>query len=102
MCHTSCWLNNAGPVTNYLSDVKNWLDANPSQVVTLLLTNGDNVPVSMFADAMTSTGLANYAYPPGTTVGRDQWPTLQELIDGGHRLVMFLGKDFPCFSSVLY
>jgi hypothetical protein len=92
MCHTSCWLNDAGPAVDYLSQIKSWLDANPSQVVTLLLTNGDGVPVSMFGDAMTNSGLANYAYSPGTTLSLDQWPTLQELIDGGHRLVMFLGN----------
>lgn len=100
MCHTSCWLKDAGTTTSYLGTIKSWLDSNPSQVVTLLLTNGDNVPVSQFGDAMTSSGLASYAYSPGTTLSLDQWPTLQELIDNGKRLVMFLGKYIMplCFS----
>src|SRR5277367_2314982 len=92
MCHTSCWLNYAGSTTDYLSTIKSWLDSNPGQVITLLLTNGDNVPVSMFGDAMTSSGLINYAYTPGKTLSLNQWPTLQELIDSDNRLVMFLGN----------
>jgi hypothetical protein len=76
---------------NYLSTVKSWLDANPDQVVTLLLTNGDNLPVSVFGDAMTSSGLANYAYAPGNDLTIDQWPTLRQFISSGKRLIFFLG-----------
>lgn len=36
LCHTSCFLEDAGPVSTYLSDIKSWLDANPSEVVTLV------------------------------------------------------------------
>ncbi len=46
---------------------------------------------------MTSSGLASYAYAPGTTLNLDQWPTLQELIDSGKRLIMFLGKHVVQF-----
>jgi hypothetical protein len=91
MCHTSCWLNDAGSLESYLSTIKSWLDANPSQVITLLLTNGDGVGISSFGDAFSSSGLSNYAYSPGSTLSMDQWPTLQQLIDSGNRLVVFLG-----------
>jgi len=84
-----------------MSTVKNWLDANPDQVVTLLLTNGDNLPVSNFGDAMKNTGLSNYAFNPGMDLTMDQWPTLQQLIDRGSRLVMFLGTTFG-YSSICY
>lgn len=91
MCHTSCWLNYAGSLESYLSTIKSWLDANPGQVITLLLTNGDGVGISNFGDAFSSSGLSSYAYSPGSTLSMDKWPTIQELIDSGKRLVAFLG-----------
>ncbi|QSZ36716.1 hypothetical protein DSL72_006599 [Monilinia vaccinii-corymbosi] len=93
LCHTSCWEEDSGPAVNYLSDIKKWLDANPNDVVTLLLTNGDYVPVGNFSAVMEASGLAGYAYTPPHQLAIDQWPTLQEMITAGHRLVMFLDYD---------
>jgi hypothetical protein len=94
LCHTSCTELDAGPVTSYLSTIKTWMDGNPNQVVTLLLTNGDSVDVSEFGTAMTTSGLSSYAYTPPSQLSMSEWPTLQELIDEGTRLVMFLGEYF--------
>ncbi|KIN06468.1 hypothetical protein OIDMADRAFT_38748 [Oidiodendron maius Zn] len=90
MCHTSCTELNAGLLTDYLTTIKTWMDSNPNEVVTLLLTNGDRVDVSLFGTAMTTTGLDQYAYTLPSQLAIDEWPTLQELIDQGSRLVMFL------------
>lgn len=91
MCHTSCDLLNAGLVTDYLNTVKTWMDGNPNEVLTLLLTNGDRVDVSKFGDAMSSVGLDKYAYTLPHQLKINEWPTLQEMINDGNRLVMFLG-----------
>ena len=100
LCHTTCLEENSGPLTDYLTTIKTWMDANEGQVVTLLLTNGDNEPVSMFGDAMSSTGLATYAYTPPSVLQMSQWPTLQTLINDGTRLVMFLGMSpMLCLSQ---
>jgi hypothetical protein len=104
LCHTTCSELNAGPLTNYLTTIKTWIDSNPDQVVTLLLTNGDRVDVDLFGSAMQSTGLATYAYTPPHQLAISEWPTLQELIDDGTRLVMFLGglSGFPItYSSAI-
>jgi hypothetical protein len=82
----------------YLTDIKTWLDGNDNQVLTLLLTNGASADVSMFGDAMTSSGLDAYAFAPTSQLTMSEWPTLQELIDAGTRLVMFLGKLRPYCS----
>lgn len=37
MCHTSCAELDAGSLTNYLEPIKTFMDANPNEVVTLLL-----------------------------------------------------------------
>ena len=101
LCHTSCLELDAGSVESYLSTVKSWLDAHPNEVVTLLIVNGDNVPVSEFDDAYTSSGLKPLAYtPPDSPLAIDAWPTLEELITANTRLVAFL--DAGADPSVPY
>ncbi|KAL8933470.1 MAG: hypothetical protein Q9216_006347, partial [Gyalolechia sp. 2 TL-2023] len=92
LCHTSCFLNDAGPLAAYLSDVKKWLDdvKNENEVLTLLLTNGDRLPPSDFAKAFESSGLDTYAYIPPANLTFDTWPTLSDLITSKKRLVVFL------------
>lgn len=91
LCHTSCDLKDAGTFVEYLTTIKTWMDKNPNEVVTVLVTNGDGAPVSQFGTDMTTSGLASYAYSPGKQLAIADWPTLQELIDAKTRLVMFLG-----------
>lgn len=72
--------------------VKTWLDSNPGQVVTILLTNPEGQPITRFQTAMVDSGLSTYAYTPATTLAISEWPTLQTMIDAGERLVLFMGK----------
>ncbi|KAJ5838615.1 uncharacterized protein N7525_003803 [Penicillium rubens] len=91
LCHTSCLLEDAGPLKEYLETIKNWLDANPNEVVTLLLTNGDSVPITEFGDTFSSSGISNYAYVPSENpLSITDWPTLGDMISSGKRLVVFL------------
>lgn len=92
MCHTDCLLLDAGPLTDYLAPVKTFLDANADEVVTMLLTNGDAIAVSEFAAVFESTGLAQYTFAPNKTLALDAWPTLQQMIDNGTRLVVWMGE----------
>ena len=94
LCHTSCLLEDAGPLKEYLETIKTWLDANPNEVVSLLLTNGDSVPITEFGDTFSSSGIANYAYVPSANpLPITNWPTLGDMISSGKRLVVFLGKS---------
>jgi len=102
LCHTSCFLYDGGTLANYLSKVKTWMDANPNDVVTLLIVNSDTIPISSFDAVFQSAGLSTLSYvPPSSSQPVTAWPTLGSLIDGGTRLVTFLdsGADF---SSVPY
>lgn len=96
MCHTSCLERDAGTLADFLTPVKAFLDddAHAADVVTLLLTNGDAIPVSDFADVFAEVSLDQYAFAPPTngTLARDQWPTLQQMIDDGTRLVVWMGE----------
>ena len=103
LCHTSCFLKDAGSVRAYLDVIKKWLDEHPGEVVTLLLTNGDNVPVSEFDDVFIKSGIQQYAYIPAPSHDPevlDSWPTLAELIGNGTRLVAFL--DYGAMDTVPY
>jgi len=91
MCHTSCDLEDAGSLADFLAPVRSFLDANPDEVLTLLLTNGDAIPVSQFGDAFRAAGLDAYAFAPSGVLPMTSWPTLGSLIDQGKRLVVFMG-----------
>lgn len=95
LCHTECLLLDAGPLADYLAPVKAFLDANADDVVTLLLTNGDAIAVSDYAAVFESAGLAQYAFVPSGTLALDGWPTLQQMIDNGTRLVVWMGEQTP-------
>ncbi|KAJ5278719.1 hypothetical protein N7478_004091 [Penicillium angulare] len=104
LCHTSCLLEDAGTLEAYLSTIKSWLDDNPNEVVTLLLTNGDSLDISTFGDTFSSAGIDSYAYvPPSEPLAYDDWPTLGDLIDSGKRLVAFLdyGADTSTVDYIL-
>lgn len=100
LCHSHCLLEDAGPLGGLLETVKTFLDANPAEVVTLLLTNHGGFPGTAFGDVFREVGLESYAFVPaegGSALG--QWPTLGDMIVSGKRLVVFMGS-LPALNSV--
>ena len=96
MCHTTCIpdVSDVGPLSDYLTTVKSFLDGSPNEVVTLLLTNGDYVGVGNFSNIFSSVGLDNYTFTPSSNpLPIGSWPTLGDLISNGTRLVVFLDYD---------
>ena len=93
LCHSSCLLEDAGPLVDFLNLVKNWLDQkeNKKEVVTLLLTNGDRVDVGVFARAFEESSLDQLAFVPGSGLALDEWPSVEAMVDMGKRVVVFLG-----------
>ncbi|PFH54860.1 hypothetical protein AMATHDRAFT_135121 [Amanita thiersii Skay4041] len=91
LCHTSCTIQNGGSLEDYLKTVKNWLDANPTEVLSLLIVNIDNLVPSQYDTVFKAVGLDAISYaPPTTPVVATSWPTLGSMIDSGKRLVTFL------------
>ncbi|KAM3512125.1 hypothetical protein MY11210_004189 [Beauveria gryllotalpidicola] len=90
MCHTYCWELDAGSLDAYLRAVAAWMGAHPDEVVTLLLTNSDKIPVEDFDAVFRAAGLTRYVMRPQKVLAREEWPTLQEMIDAGTRLVVFM------------
>ena len=105
MCHTTCSELDAGTLTNYLGNIKKFLDQNPNEVVTLLLVNGDFASPTLFDASFSAAGLKNYTFVPSTSpnpLPYSAWPTLGAMIASGKRLVVFLGKHGEAASACLH
>ncbi|KAF9245916.1 PLC-like phosphodiesterase [Melanogaster broomeanus] len=102
LCHTSCSLYNGGPLSTYLGTVKTWLDANPNEVLSLLIVNSDNFPPTEYDSVFKGAGLDTMSYaPPSASIPATEWPTLGNLIDSGKRLITFMDSSAD-FNSVPY
>ena len=99
LCHTSCFLYNAGTLLSWLEEIKAWMDNNPNDVVTLLLVNSDNFAAAALHAEFETSGITQYAYtPPSTSTALLVWPSLQDLIKANTRLIAFVASLRP--SSV--
>ena len=104
MCHTSCLELDTGTLTDYLSSITTFLDSNPNEVISLLLVNGDNSNISLFAESFDFSGLQGYAFIPSSSpLPINNWPTLSELIAQGTQLVAFIhtGADSTAYPFIL-
>ncbi|KAL5623312.1 hypothetical protein FOBRF1_002562 [Fusarium oxysporum] len=63
---------------------------NPDEVVAILLTNIDALPIEKFDEAFSSVGLKDLVFRPKTKLSRDEWPTLQKLLEDRTQLVVFM------------
>ncbi|PWY87753.1 hypothetical protein BO70DRAFT_332951 [Aspergillus heteromorphus CBS 117.55] len=93
LCHSSCELLDAGTLSSWLSEIKTWLDSNTNDVVTVLLVNSDDATASDLHSEFQTADIGNYTYTPTSqTSAPSTWPTLQELINNGTRLVTFVAS----------
>jgi len=114
LCHTSCKLLDAGTLRNWLSEIKTWLDNNPNEgaqnhwiktalvqnsliifhlVITVLLVNSDNASAEDLHAEFEAADIVKYAYTPTSqTTPPETWPTLQELISNGTRMMTFVAS----------
>lgn len=90
-CHTSCDMLDAGPITQWLTRVRDWVDAHPYDVITILLGNGNYSKAELYVPYIEASGITKYVYqPPLQPMKLDDWPTLEWMIQRGKRVVMFL------------
>jgi len=91
-CHTACGLFDGGSVADYLRQVKTFLDANPNDIVTLIISNQVESPaMSKWKAVFDKSEMTGLAYiPPQPIMSRHDWPTLGEMISLGKRIVVFI------------
>ncbi|KAJ5937230.1 hypothetical protein N7454_004885 [Penicillium verhagenii] len=93
LCHSSCDLLDAGLLKTWLGTIKTWLDDNPNEVVTILLVNSDSATAAELGAIYEAANITSYAYEPTSqTTAPSTWPTLQEMINNGTRLVNFVAS----------
>ena len=90
LCHTSCELLDAGPLEDWLSAINVWMDANPNDVVTIILVNAAQATADEYGAIFESSGLGQKGYTPATPGATGDWPTLQTMIDDNQRVVFFV------------
>ncbi|KAF2684866.1 hypothetical protein K458DRAFT_442634 [Lentithecium fluviatile CBS 122367] len=98
VCHTSCALFDAGTLSDWLFEIRNWMDANAKDVVTVLLVNPDGIDARELESQYAEADIARYGYAPGdirkphapSNEMHKTWPTLVQMIDKGHRLVSLI------------
>jgi len=95
LCHSSCDLLDAGTLSNWLGEIKDFMDDNPNEVVTVLLVNSDGASASDLAGEYKAAGVDSYSYVPSSSsasASSTTWPTLQSLIASNTRLVNFVAS----------
>ncbi|MGK2955367.1 MAG: hypothetical protein ACSLFI_06840 [Solirubrobacterales bacterium] len=86
MCHEYCQLGSVD-LTEELGRIKDFLVANPREVLTFI--NQDGISPEDYATAVENSGLLPYVYQGSAT----SFPTLEEMIDSGQRVVMLAEQE---------
>ncbi|KAH7193527.1 PLC-like phosphodiesterase [Fusarium flagelliforme] len=90
-CHSTCDLLDAGPITDWLTRVRKWVDSHPYDVVTILLGNGNYSHPDLYVPYIRESGILKYVYQaPYLPMALDDWPTLESMIVRGKRVIMFI------------
>ncbi|KAI5363955.1 Putative PLC-like phosphodiesterase, TIM beta/alpha-barrel domain superfamily [Septoria linicola] len=96
LCHFNCALMDGGSLHDHLRHVKDFLNENPFEVVTLLFVN-TGPALRQWAKAYYDNGLDLMSYvPPAQKRNRnmrlEDWPTIAELVESNQRLITFLSR----------
>ncbi|XP_066346694.1 PI-PLC X domain-containing protein At5g67130-like [Miscanthus floridulus] len=83
------------PALSVLTEVRVFLEANPSEVVTVFLE--DYAAPGSLSNAFNAAGLSKYWFPESlmpspSKGGGGDWPLLKDMIADNHRLIVFTSK----------
>lgn len=96
LCHSSCDLLDAGILSTWLMEIKQWLDNNPREVVTILLVNSDDSTPQEINQHFVASNITDHAYVPADkSRPPTTWPTLNDLIQANTRLLTFVASIQP-------
>lgn len=87
LCHGNCNIGRES-LSSGLMKIKTFMDANPSEVVTIVFES--YVAPADAAAVFVDTGLSAYAHAQTLNA---EWPALRDMINSGKRLVVFSSGD---------
>lgn len=110
LCHSLCTLFDAGPLRDWLSEIRVWMDENVNDVVTVLLVNAAGVDATELEGVYAEADIARLGYvppridqpPPLSNKTNPTWPTLGDMIDGNKRLVSLVDPLRPDPANAPY
>ncbi|KAI8377437.1 PLC-like phosphodiesterase [Radiomyces spectabilis] len=89
VCHSMCMVLDAGPAVSVLDEIADWLKDNPNEVVTIMWNNLYDLHADQFEKVYNHSNIMPYIYTHNLS-NPTSWPTLQEMIDSGKRVVNFV------------
>ncbi|KAJ2851026.1 hypothetical protein IWW36_001453 [Coemansia brasiliensis] len=109
LCHESCLLIDKGPLIETLITIREFMEANPREIITLIIENVSGFSASQVAPSFEQSGLSSMALSlqpdrfsnDSIHLNHYLWPTLQEMIGSNQRLVVFM-DDKADTSQVSY
>ncbi|KAJ2359360.1 hypothetical protein IWW50_000411 [Coemansia erecta] len=94
LCHGSCLLIDKGTLADTLTVIKEFMDANPREIITLIIENVSGFTPQELSPSFDASGIAAYAFGPAFAPNTEQsgypWPTLEQMIAKNQRLVTFI------------
>ncbi|KAL2348386.1 hypothetical protein Fmac_002386 [Flemingia macrophylla] len=97
LCHSAggkCYNVTAfQPAINVLKDMRSFLDANPSEIITIFIEDYVTSPKGL-TKVFTASGLSKYMFPVSRMPknGGD-WPTVDDMVQKNQRLIVFSSKS---------
>lgn len=91
MCATKCLYMDGGRFIDALATIKDFLDSNSYDIVTLFLKPQSSVHTLDVASVLKTSGITPYAY--SQSVSATSWPTIYEMANDDKKLVIFLDSD---------
>lgn len=85
LCHSVCRAG-AIPLVPTLQRLRTWLDAHPSEIVSLIIE--DEIPPAQVEQAFAAAGLTRLVLTPPADP-QAEWPTLGQMVRSDRRLVVF-------------
>lgn len=81
------------PANETLAEIRTFLEANPTEVVTIFIEDYV-LTLNAITKLFTSAGLTKYWMPVAVMPSNGSlWPTLEEMIQRNHRLVVFTQNE---------
>ncbi|PVV02385.1 hypothetical protein BB560_003158 [Smittium megazygosporum] len=94
LCHTSCYLLNAGLFQDTLNIIAAFMKENENEVITVSVENFSNFEIGAVAKDFSKSKVSRYIFNPKNYAKfPDEWPSLKEMVSDDNRLVIFISSN---------